>query len=134
MSSRSVKILAATAIAISLSLPACGTADRERADRAEAAAARAEAAAARAEAAAAKTQQAADQTTAAANKAAAAASDAVRSVNAASDHVDELIAERNAREKHSAHRKANPAAAPKSASSSDVGKTAASGSDASSSH
>ena len=129
MPSTSVRIIvAAVAITLAGGLLGCGATNRAAAEQAEAAAARAEAAAARAEAAAAKTQQAADQTTAAADKAAAAAADATRSVNAASERVDKLIAEKTARRTRVSHPKtpkpgaAKPAS--KTASSSDAGKSA----------
>jgi len=79
---------------LAIAIVGCG--NEQRAEQAEASAAKAQAAAEHAEQAAQQAQVAADKATEAANRATKAVEDATREINRVSDHIDQMIRDREA--------------------------------------
>ncbi len=89
---------------LAIAIAGCASRNDQRAAQAEASAAKAQAAAEHAEQSANQAQIAADKATAAADRATKAVQDATREINRVSDHIDQMIRDRDAREA-AAHRR-----------------------------
>src|ERR1700693_1151826 len=83
-------------LVLAIAVAECASRTEQQAEQAEASAAKAQAAAKHAEEAANQAQVAADKATEAANRATKAVEDATREINRVSDHIDQMIRDREA--------------------------------------
>ena len=83
-------------VVLAIAIAGCASRNEQQAEQAEASAAKAQQAAEHAEQAAQQAQVAADKATEAANRATKAVEDATREINRVSDHIDQMIRDREA--------------------------------------